>query len=134
MVLRDEAFNSSTASIKQQIRYIDTLYPFLYALVGIIAIVVSYLMVANRKMELATMRGLGTTRIRSFFSFFIEQSILSLFGTLIGLVVWMLGWGPPSFLHILLTMGFFICYLLGSAISVTILSYSNVLTILTDRD
>ena len=30
--------------------------------------------------------------------------------------------------------GFLICYLLGSAISVTIMNHSNVLTILTDKD
>jgi hypothetical protein len=134
LVLEDAAFNNSVASVKQQINYINTLYPFLYALVGIIALVVSYLLVVSRKVELAIMRGLGTTRLVSFFSFFSEQSLLCILGTVIGLMVWLLVWGLPGKLHLALTGGFLICYLVGSAISVTIMNHANVLTILTDKD
>ena len=134
IVLKDASFNESVASVKQQINYINTLYPFLYVLVGVIAIVVSYLMVVSRKLEFAIMRGLGTTRIHSFLSFFTEQSILTILGILIGFSIWIPVWGTPTTLHGALSAGFFVCYLLGSAISVTIMSHSNVLTILTDKD
>jgi ABC-type antimicrobial peptide transport system permease subunit len=134
IVLKDATFNNSVASVKQQIHYINTLYPFLYALVGIIAITVSYLFVVSRKMEFAIMRGLGTTRFRSFFSFFFEQSLLCILGLLIGYSIWVPIWGTPKMLHIALTTGFLVCYFLGSAVSVTIMNHTNVLTILTDRD
>ncbi|MBN2045836.1 MAG: ABC transporter permease [Anaerolineales bacterium] len=134
LVLDDASFNNAVASVKQQINYINTLYPFLYLLVGIIAIVTSYLLVVSRKMELAVMRGLGTTRIRTFLSFFLEQSLLCLLGTIIGFLVWFLVWGPPMRLHLALTAGFIVCYFLGSAVSVRIMNHANVLTILTDKD
>jgi len=134
IVLKDASFNNSVASVKQQIHYINTLYPFLYVLVGIIAIAVSYLIVVSRKMECAIMRGLGTTRIRSFFSFFTEQSFLCLLGIIIGFLIWLLAFGTLGLLHAGLTTGFLICYLLGSAASVTIMNHSNVLTILRDKE
>ena len=134
IVLKDASFNNAVSSVKQQILYIDTLYPVLYALVGIIAIAVSYLLVVSRKQEFATMRGLGAKRIRSFLSFFLEQSILCTAGALIGLVIWSLIWGLPIAMHLILVAGFLVCYFLGCAISIMILNYSNVLSILLDRD
>lgn len=134
IVLKDASFNNVVASIKQQIRYINTLYPCLYVLVGIISIVVSYLLVVSRKKEFATMRGLGTTRSRAFFSFFWEQSILCVLGTMLGLAGWRLIIGMPAALHLALTGGFLICYFIGCAVSIMIMNHTNVLTILLDRD
>ena len=134
IVLRDAIFNHSVASVKQQIQYINTLYPFLYVLVGVAAVVLSYLLVVSRKVDCAIMRGLGTTRIRTFFNFFLEQVILCMLGLVIGFILWSGIWGTPGSLHIILTVGFLACYLLGSAVSVMIMSHTKVLTILTDRE
>ncbi|MEJ2487581.1 MAG: hypothetical protein P8Y68_17805, partial [Anaerolineales bacterium] len=134
LVLEDASFNNSVASVKQQIQYINTLFPFLYALVGIIALVTSYLLVVSRKMELAIMRGLGTTRSHTFSSFFYEQSLLCILGTMLGFSIWLLGWGIPGTQHLALTSGFLVCYFFGSAVSVSIMNNTNVLTILTDKD
>jgi len=134
IVLRDAIFNHSVASVKKQIQYINTLYPFLYTLVGVAALVLSYLLVVSRKVDCAIMRGLGTTRIRTFFNLFIEQSILCILGIVIGFIIWFGVWGAPVSFHIILTAGFLLCYLLGSAVSVTIMNHTNVLTILTDRE
>ena len=134
IVLKDAAFNNAVASIKQQIRYINTLYPFLYGLVGIIALVVSYLLVVSRKKEFATMRGLGATRTDSFFSFFFEQSILCTFGTMIGVVLWSVAMGEPTIKHWILIAGFLVCYFIGSSISIFIMNRTKVLTILSDKD
>ena len=134
IVLKDVAFNNSVASLRQQIGYINTLYPCLYVLVGIIAVVVSYLLIVSRKLELATMRGLGATRTGAFFSFFYEQSILCLLGTAAGLLIWQLVWGAPAALHLTLIAGFLICFFTGSAASITIMNYSSVLTLLLDKD
>jgi len=134
IVLKDAAFNNAVASIKQQIYYINTLYPFLYALVGIIALSVSYLLVVSRKNEFATMRGLGATRMRTFFSFFIEQSVLCLIGVAIGFAIWKIIQGSPTSMHLILTVGFIICYFIGSAVSIMIMNNTNVFTILTNRE
>jgi len=74
IVLKDASFNNAVASLKQQIRYINILNPFLYVLIGIISITASYLLVVHRKNEFAIQRGLGSTRVRTFFSFFIPTS------------------------------------------------------------
>ena len=134
IVLNDAAFNYAVASTKQQIRYINLLYPFLYALVGIIAVVVSYLLVISRKTEFAIMRGLGGTRIRTFFSFFLEQGTLCVLGSFIGLAGWWIIKGTPDDLHLLLTGGFLICYFAGCSLSILIMNHTHVLTILLDRD
>ena len=75
IVLNDAIFNNAVASLQQQIRYVNTLYPFLYLLVGVIAFVVSYLLVVSRRMELATLRGMGASPFVTFMSFFLEQSL-----------------------------------------------------------
>jgi len=134
IVLKDAAFNNAVASTRQQIQYINILYPCLYVLVGIIAIVVSYLLVISRKTEFATLRGLGATRIHTFLSFFFEQGMLCLLGTAAGLAAWRLIAGPSDPLHLTLTAGFLACYFLGCSISILIMNHTNVLTILLDRD
>jgi ABC-type lipoprotein release transport system permease subunit len=134
IVLKDAAFNNAVASTKQQIRYINTLYPILYLFVGIIGLVVSYLMVLSRKSEIAIMRGLGSTSARTFISFFAEQSILSTLGALLGLALWWMLSGTLGLTHLLLSAGFLICYFIGSALSIIIMNHSQVLLILLDKD
>jgi ABC-type lipoprotein release transport system permease subunit len=134
LILRDASFNNTVASIKQQIRYINILYPFLYVLVGIIAVAVAYLLIISRKDEFAIMRGLGATRFFSFSSFFFEQVMLCLFGIFIGVGVWWMIEGIPSSTHLILLSGFTISYFLGCAISITKMNSSRVLTILLDRE
>jgi len=134
VVLNDAVFNNAVAGIQQQIRYINTLYPFLYLLVGVIALVVSYLLVVSRRMELAILRGLGATTFTTSTSFFLEQSFLCLFGVAFGLLFWTLLRGTTTTLHLWLILGFVVCYFVGSAISVGILNKRNLLTILSDKD
>lgn len=134
IVLNDVSFNNAVAGIQQQIRYINILYPCLYVLAGIIALVVSYLLVVSRKSEFATMRGLGAPRLRSFLSFFLEQAVLLLVGTGLGLAAWWLLWGAPDGLHLWLVAGFLACYFIGSAVSILIMNRVSVLAILSDRE
>ena len=80
------------------------------------------------------MRGLGSTRIGSFFSFFFEQSILCLLGVAIGMAVWRLAWGQPTALHLSLTLGFTVCYFIGCSVSIMVMNRTHVLAILLDKD
>jgi cell division protein FtsX len=120
--------------LKQQIRYTNTLYPFLYVLVGVIAFVVSYLLVVSRRMELAVLRGLGATSLTTFMSFFMEQSLLCLLGVGLGLGAWGLLRGGFIPLHLWLVLGFVGCYFIGSGLSIAIMNQRNLLTILSDKD
>ena len=134
VVIDDAVFNNAVAGLKQQIRYTNTLYPFLYVLVGVIAFVVSYLLVVSRRMELAILRGLGATSLTTFMSFFMEQSFLCLLGVGVGLAAWQLLRGTPIDLHIWLVLGFIGCYFIGSGLSIAIMNQRNLLTILSDKD
>ena len=134
-VVNDDAvFNNAVAGLKQQIRYTNTLYPFLYVLVGVIAFVVSYLLVVSRRMELAVLRGLGATTLTTFMSFFMEQSLLCLLGVGLGLGAWGLLRGGFIPLHLWLVLGFVGCYFIGSGLSIAIMNQRNLLTILSDKD
>jgi ABC-type lipoprotein release transport system permease subunit len=134
IVLKDASFNNAVASVLQQIRYIDTLYPILYALVGVIAGVASYLLVVSRKKELAILRGLGATRLETFLRLFLEHAILALLGVLAGLAVWRLVGGELILPHLFLSGGFLACYLLGCGLSVALMNRAIVLALLLDRD
>ena len=134
IVIDDAVFNNAVAGLKQQIRYTNTLYPFLYALVGVIAFVVSYLLVVSRRMELAILRGLGATSTTTFLSFFLEQSFLCLLGVGIGIAGWILLRGMPISSHLWLVLGFVGCYFIGSGLSIAIMNQRNLLTILSDKD
>jgi len=134
IVLDDAVFNNAVASLKQQISYVNTLYPFLYVLVGVIAFVVSYLLVISRRMELATLRGMGASSFVTFMSFFLEQSFLCLLGVGLGMGAWLLIRGPFITLHLWLILGFIACYFVGSALSIGIMNSRNLLAILTDKD
>ena len=134
IVLDDAVFNNAVASLKQQISYVNTLYPFLYVLVGVIAFVVSYLLVISRRMELATLRGMGASTFVTFMSFFLEQSLLSLIGVGLGMGAWRALRGPFITLHLWLILGFIVCYFVGSALSIGIMNSRNLLAILSDKD
>lgn len=134
IVIDDAIFNNAVAGLKQQIRYTNTLYPFLYVLVGVIAFVVSYLLVVNRRMELAILRGLGATSLTTFLSFFMEQSFLCLLGVGIGVTGWILLRGSLIPQHLWLALGFVGCYFIGSGLSIAIMNKRNLLMILSDKD
>lgn len=134
VVLRDQRYNNVINNINQQMKYIGVLYPCLYALVGIIAIIISYLMTVSRKMEFAIMRGLGGTKKHTFFSFFTEQVILSVTGCALGLIVWKLLIGDVIQMHWLLVLGFLICYFIGSAVSIVMMNGKVVFEILSDKE
>lgn len=134
VVLGDAVFNNAIASIEQQIKYTDVLYPILVALTALIAFVVSYLLTISRRMELATMRGLGSPNHTIFGSFFIEQLLLLLLGVLIGVAAWFAWRGGLIPLHWELILLFIATYLIGASISIAIALRQNLMSILGDRD
>ena len=127
VVLEDRIFNNTVNTLKQQIRYINVLYPFLYLMVMVIGVVVSYLLVVIRRSEIAIMRGLGARRGRVFLTFFFEQAVLCVVGCVIGLAGWaaVMGVqtgmlvGSVSVLQLWLVGGFVLFFFIGSAVAVS---------------
>lgn len=134
IVLSDAVFNNTVASIEQQIEYTDVLYPILVGLTILIAFVVSYLLTIARRVEMATMRGLGSPNHTIFGSFFIEQLLLSLFGMIVGIAGWTAWRGSLIPLHWGLIFLFIIAYLIGASISIGTALRQDLMSILGDRD
>lgn len=134
MVICDMDYNVSVRTLNRQIQYLDALYIFLYLLTGVIALVVSYLLILSRKSEIAIMRGLGTQRLRIFLAFFTEQLLLLLLGCACGFGLWYLFGGAVKPLYLWLIAAFAGCWLLGSAVSIARLMGSKALAVLSDRE
>lgn len=134
IILEDMKFNNTVDMLTQQIRYINMLYPVLYALLGIISVIVSYLLVVSRRKEFAIMRGLGAMKRTTFMSFFIEQALMCLMGTLVGLGIGLFIYGTFNMLQIYLIAGFVAAYFVGCTISISIMNNKTVLSILRYED
>ncbi len=134
LVIYDKDFHSTVNSLNRQIQYLDALYTCLYVLTGLIGLVLSYLLVAARKRELAIMRGLGAPHLRIFTAFFLEQFLLSLLGCGAGFGIWAALGRPSPRLHWIMTGIFLACWLLGSCISTLHLQSSKALAVLSDKE
>ena len=134
LVLDDKDFTSTVSSMQRQIRYMDTLYRCLYVLCGVIGLVVSWLLLAARRQELAIMRGLGTQSVRIFGSFFLEQLFLSCLGCGLGIGLWLLSGQPLIRLQLLLTAVFLGCWSTGTLSSLIHQMCSGALAALADRE
>ena len=83
-------------------------------------------------MEFAILRGLGTSGIRVFFTFFLEQGILCLSGSILGgLILMGAGCGMAS---LAAAGGFLVCYLAGCALSVFLVEQTNLMELLTKQE
>ncbi|MCK5759018.1 MAG: ABC transporter permease [Clostridiales bacterium] len=134
LICDDKAYNSTVDSLNQKIMHTNTLYPFLYVLVGIVALLLAYLLAVSRKKEIALMMGLGSPKISIFLSFFLEQIVLSTIGCVIGLAGWRIFTGQLIIRQLLLTFGFLTCYYIGSAVALIIMNNSVVMSILRDEE
>ncbi len=133
-VLDDKTFIGTVESLNQRIRQTEILYPFLYSLIGVLAFILSFILILSRKNEIAVMRGLGTEKHSIFTTFFIEQLFLCILGTGIGLAAWGLYAASYNSLQIVLTAGFIMLYCLGSAAALIIINRSGVLAILGEEE
>lgn len=133
-VIDDKTFSSSVESFNQRIRQTEVLYPFIYSLLGVLAFILSFILILSRKKEIAVMRGLGTVKGRVFITFFTEQLILCLIGCCIGLIAWALFNVGFNSLQLILTAGFIGLFSLGGAVSLILVNRSEVLGLLGDEE
>ena len=132
VVLRDSTFNETVAGLNRYIAFADMLIPILLAMVGLVGFIVSWLMINGRKMEFAMMRGLGVSRLRVFMIFFTEQLMLCLAGC-VPAVIWLAILGGTG-RQWLMVGGFFVCYMLGTVLSILLLGRVRLLQLLSERE
>lgn len=129
--INDRLLKKAISSIENYIDFTKALYPIIYLLCAGIGFITSYLLIRIRKPEFAIMRSLGTSRVNSFFIFFVEQGLLCLLGTALGTAImaaavdqFSLGTG----------LGYICLYLVGSGMAITMMNRTNVVEILTARE
>ena len=132
LLLLDQSFTETVSALGRYITFSRILFPALFAMVGLLGFLISWLMVNGRRMEFAILRGLGASRKRVFASFFLEQALLCLIGCVLGCGgLLFLSGGAVKWLAVL---AFLLCYLIGCALSVRAVGRTNLMALLSERE
>ncbi len=132
VLLYDRSFVETVGGLGRYISFSELLFPVLFALVAVLGFIISWLMVNSRRMEFAILRGLGAGRGRVFLSFFLEQAILCIAGSILGCAALWISTGGLAWLA---AVGVFaLCYLLGTALSVLAVGRTHLMSLLSERE
>ena len=130
----DKEYISTVNGLERQIRYVGVLNTVLYVLTGLIAFAAAFLLLNSRKGEVAIMRGLGTPPRRILAVFLAEQAVLCALGCGIGIGLWALGGGYVATLCGALIGMFWLCWMMGTAVTACRLLCSKALAALSERE
>lgn len=133
-VIQDRILNTATSSVTNYVNFMMALYPVIYILCALIGFLVSYLLIRIRKPEFAIMRSMGTSKLKTFLSFFIEQSFLSAFGVALSLIFIAFIAGTINLIQIYSIMGYLISYWVGTAIAILMMNRGSVIQILSAKE
>ena len=133
-VIDDNLLKRAVGSVKKYVDFMRTLYLPIYLLCAGIGFVISYLVIRQRKPELAIMRSLGSSRSKAFAILFLEQSLLCLAGTALGMGLASAISGTLAPLQLLSILGFILCYWLGAALAILMINQDNVIQILWEKE
>lgn len=113
VVLDDRTFLDTQQAMNQRLRYMEILFPVVYAMTELLALAASYILTMNHKKDLAVMRSQGASRGTGFWSLFLNQLLLCVLGAGIG-------YGILAATHTwtMLIGIFMVLWLLGSSISI----------------
>lgn len=88
ILINDMEYLNTQQNMTQKMRYMNVFLPIIQVLLEIIILVVSFMMIRNRREEILLMRKLGTSKGRIFSSIFIEQFLIGLAGCVLGSLMW----------------------------------------------
>jgi ABC-type lipoprotein release transport system permease subunit len=130
IVIEDKEFLTTKNAMSQRVLYIDRIFPTLYLLVELIAVLIPFLLIQLRKREIAMMRGQGTSKSISFLNVFLEQSVLVIVGGIVGTLISLLIFMRYNTTGFILTVIFATCWLIGAIISIMQINRCSVQSIL----
>ena len=133
ILLRDQTFVETIEGLGRYISFSRFLFPALFAVVVLLGFVISWLMINGRRMEFAILRGLGASRTRVFFSFFLEQLLLCFTGSAISVAGMLILTGINTSV-LLAVLIFLLCYLTGCALSILMVGKTNLMSLLSERE
>ena len=134
VTIDDKVFLATQRAMSQRLWYMEKIFPVLYALVEILAILTPLILVQMRKREAALMRSQGAGKATAFLSVFWEQALLCLTGVTVGAVVWLLAVGNEAILGLYLTGLFALLWLTGACISAFLINSGSVRAMLKSEE
>ncbi|MBR6530555.1 MAG: ABC transporter permease [Clostridia bacterium] len=132
VLLYDQSFVEGVGGLSRYIGFSGVLFPVLFVLVGFLGFVISWLLINSRRMEFALLRSLGASRLRVFFSFFLEQAILAFVGVLVCAALLVCVTQSAAFLWAVAV--FAACYLLGTAACILVVGRIPLMALLCERE
>ena len=132
ILLFDRSFVETVGGLGRYISFSELLFPVLFVLMALLGFIISWLMVNSRRMEFAILRGLGASRRLVFMSFFLEQAMLCLTGSLMGCVSLLVVTGGIAWLGAVAV--FTLSYLAGAAFSIAVVGRANLMSLLSERE
>lgn len=133
IILRDQIFVETVEGLNRYISFGQILFPVLFTVVMLLGFIISWLVINSRRMEFAVLRGLGASKFRVFMSFFLEQCLLCILGC--AMALGLLYVNTPDWMVHLQIIGIYLgCYLFGTAISVSAVGRTHLMSLLSERE
>lgn len=118
VVLNDIEYLETQQNMTQKMKYMNVFLPIIEVLLEIIALVISCIMIRNRKNEILLMRKLGTSKGRIFSSILIEQVLIGFAGCVSGILVWSIIFRRIDLTGLLLSLLLLVLWSVGSIFSI----------------
>lgn len=134
LTVSDETFIKTATRLRENITLTELLMPFIVVIVGFLGFVVSYLLLQNRRPEIAIMRSLGLSRRQCFGMLLFESAILVTSGSLAGVVAASFLVDMDAVLGLGVGIPFFVVYMAGTAVALKMLGKFSVMQLLTALD
>lgn len=134
LLVNDAIFISSATRLQESLSLLRGFLPLLAVVLAAIGYFVAYLMIQNRREENAVLRLLGMSRRESMGLYFTEMVLLTLSGSLFGLLIstaFRIGGFSAGVLGFCLLS---LCFMLGSLIALLRLGRTNVMLALAQPD
>lgn len=134
LILEDVDYISTATSLRKSIGFLTGFYPVLLTLILLMGYMVSWLLLQNRRLEVAIMKSLGKDNRHIARQFYMEHILLALLGCILGMIISIIfSWG--SLVNILLVIGLFlVCYSIGTIISLWMIRKLSVMAMLSAKE
>jgi len=130
ITIEDKTFLAAQRAMSQRLWYMERLFPVLYILLELLALLIPFIIIRLRRRESALMRTQGATKGRAFFSLFTEQAMLCLFGAVTGTGIWYAVFRTTTEAGFILAAMFALLWLIGTGLAAFALNFGSIRNIL----
>ena len=134
LAVNDETFILSASRIQDNISLLNGFLPFIFIIVIFIGYITSYLLIQNRRGQYATMRSLGVSNERCFFTLFAESIMIELTGGILGTILSVFLTRMMGIMQFYTFLLFMVCYICGTTAALYQLGRISVMKALAQKD